>query len=461
MSPVLEATAMMVVTPRLSSNDTRKPTLRVNICPNSGTIYGYQPPTLYLIRDGEERVLHDDPLLDYSNAGLIASATVSYPQGNIYRLAPHHQLIRYEYKAYDLREAILSLTLEEKMFIFCHLLREIDQLHSHMGFHGAICPQQILVAQQDNVLLVRLVDGTDPVHPLDETDARRFKAPEAPSVPQTLRDRMAADMWAIGLVALEMFVGDADFTRRIMPIGDHATWMPEYVLPCIKVALPDILIPLFRGLLRKTPWKRWTVRQCLDWITLLHRDNDEDGNYSNGRDNDEDDDRDHDFGHERTRRSLSPSPSVSPSDTADGGSLSAMSDTRVGASSSTVSDAISEASSSSARDTPAEAPPSPVNKGPEEREIPQNRLPTFLPIHVMRKPRCPSLPHGSFSGVSESSSSYSRIRPVFLGWDVNLHAHFPGWNPQEYFPEHKYRVDSDVEDDWGDDEDDDYDDLFD
>ncbi len=173
-----------------------------------------------------------------------------------------------EYIPLNLREALPALDERDRLAAITHLASALTYLHANGITHRDLKPDNALIARQDGELIVKLADfGTSKQNDsaiMDTfTGTEIYMAPELFAKPRCYTSKI--DMWALGLVGMQLFTSwDPDGDSQWDPT-DFATWVCAVALKSISEA-PEFLRPLMKGLLRKDADRRWSARKCLSWL---------------------------------------------------------------------------------------------------------------------------------------------------------------------------------------------------
>ena len=170
------------------------------------------------------------------------------------------------------------------LVIVPQVINAVNFMHSRNYVHRDIKPGNILINWVNDQPVVKMADvGT--MKAADENNKSFagtpfYMAPECWVWP--LQYSKEVDMWAIGLVMLQLF-SDWDPTKddawanglcgKFNKLGFTA-WITEVLIPFVEVALPTFVQPILRGLLRESRQERWTADHCQVWVRecILHAD---------------------------------------------------------------------------------------------------------------------------------------------------------------------------------------------
>ncbi|OAA65115.1 Calcium/calmodulin-dependent protein kinase type IV [Akanthomyces lecanii RCEF 1005] len=173
-----------------------------------------------------------------------------------------------EYIPLNLREALHTFDERDRIATITHLGSALTHLHANGITHRDLKPDNALVARQDGVLLVKLADfGTSKQNTSATMDTftgtEIYMAPELFAKPRCYTSKV--DMWALGLIALQLFSSWNPDTDNTWDPNNFAVWVCTVALPSISEA-SGFLQPLIKKLLRRDAGRRWSSRKCLRWL---------------------------------------------------------------------------------------------------------------------------------------------------------------------------------------------------
>ncbi|KAM3501889.1 hypothetical protein MY11210_009243 [Beauveria gryllotalpidicola] len=173
-----------------------------------------------------------------------------------------------EYIPFNLRESLPTLDERDRLTAITHLGSALTYLHANGISHRDLKPDNALIAREGGELTVKLADfGTSKQNDsavMDTfTGTEIYMAPELFVKPRCYTSKV--DMWALGLIAMQLFTSwDPDNDNQWDP-NDYATWVCTVALKSISEA-PAFLRPMIKGLLRKDAGRRWSSWKCLSWL---------------------------------------------------------------------------------------------------------------------------------------------------------------------------------------------------
>ncbi|KAK1749553.1 kinase-like domain-containing protein [Echria macrotheca] len=215
-----------------------------------------------------------------------------------------------EYIPTNLSDILHTLEDEQKPIVLLHLASALHYMHSCGLAHRDVKPANVLV-QMEPTFAVKLADFGTSRNGGSSGEMETFTGTPAYMAPELFAERRSytnkVDMWALGLVALQVFT-----SWSVVPVADRSNsffdpWMRGVVIPRIRQA-PDTIQPLLVNMLRKDPRRRIDADVCLAWLS------DRLGDGSDVGDGDEggfQGDKSEDFEHESALRLRSPNPSLS------------------------------------------------------------------------------------------------------------------------------------------------------
>ncbi|KAM3449792.1 hypothetical protein MY3296_006666 [Beauveria thailandica] len=173
-----------------------------------------------------------------------------------------------EYIPLNLQEALPAFDEHDRFAAILHLGSALTYLHASGITHRDLKPSNALATRQDGKLIVKLADfGTSKQNNSEIMDTftgtEIYMAPELFAKPRRYTTKV--DMWALGLIGMQIFTSwDSDRDQK-WDATDFATWVCTVALKSISEA-PDSLRPMLKGLLRKDAERRWSSRKCLHWL---------------------------------------------------------------------------------------------------------------------------------------------------------------------------------------------------
>lgn len=173
-----------------------------------------------------------------------------------------------EYIPLNLREALHIFDERDRLTAIRHLGSALTYLHTNSITHRDLKPDNALIARQGGELTVKLADfGTSKQNSAANVDTftgtEIYMAPELFAKPRCYTSKV--DMWALGLIAMQLFTSwDPDNDNQWDP-NAFATWVCTVALKRISEA-PGFLRPMIKGLLRKDQRRRWSSWKCLGWL---------------------------------------------------------------------------------------------------------------------------------------------------------------------------------------------------
>lgn len=173
-----------------------------------------------------------------------------------------------EYIPLNLRQVLPNLEMSDMPSVMAHLSSALHHMHVLGMAHRDVKPDNVLVQIRNGKRTIKLADfGTS-----KRTDGRTmdtftgteiYMAPELFKRPRCYTSKV--DIWALGLIAMQLFTSfDPDTDSEWNP-ADFGPWMRDVILPLVEEA-PAEVRPLLRGLLRKCPKRRWSARKSLRWL---------------------------------------------------------------------------------------------------------------------------------------------------------------------------------------------------
>jgi serine/threonine protein kinase len=180
-----------------------------------------------------------------------------------------------EYIEDSLDGALIYLKGARSLVIVPQFIEAVEFMHTKNYVHRDIKPGNILIQWVNGQPVLKMADvGT--MKEADE-DLKTFAgtplymAPECWST--TRRYSKEVDMWAVGLVLLQLFT-DWDPTKDEAwvngPLGKFnelgSAWISKVLMPLIATAVPESVQQLLRGLLCESPQDRWTATRCQTWV---------------------------------------------------------------------------------------------------------------------------------------------------------------------------------------------------
>ena len=173
-----------------------------------------------------------------------------------------------EYIPFNLREALHTFDERDRLTAITHLGSALTYLHANGITHRDLKPDNALITREGGELIVKLADfGTSKQNDsaiMDTfTGTEIYMAPELFVKPRCYTCKV--DMWALGLIAMQLFTSwNPDNDNQWDP-NDFATWVCTIALKSISEA-PGFLRPMIKGLLRKNSGRRWSSWKCLSWL---------------------------------------------------------------------------------------------------------------------------------------------------------------------------------------------------
>ncbi|EGX87887.1 Calcium/calmodulin-dependent protein kinase type IV [Cordyceps militaris CM01] len=173
-----------------------------------------------------------------------------------------------EYIPLNLREALPSLDERDRLAAMTHIASALTYLHANGITHRDIKPDNVLISRQDGLLVAKVADfGTSKQNNSAKMDTftgtQIYMAPEVFVQPRYYSSKV--DMWAVGMIGMQLFTSwDPENDDQWDP-RDRATWVCTVALQTIPEA-PKFLRPMIKGLLRKHAGRRWSSWKCLSWL---------------------------------------------------------------------------------------------------------------------------------------------------------------------------------------------------
>jgi serine/threonine protein kinase len=156
--------------------------------------------------------------------------------------------------------------------VLTHLCSALEYL-SWLGItHRDVKPDNILVTPSFEFKLADF--GTAKYNAAKVMDTftgtEKYMAPELFETPRRYTSKV--DMWAVGLIALQLLTTWDPFTAKEWNPHDFETWVCD-VLHLHMDKAPKKFLPLLEGLLRVSPMSRWSAADNLQWLqkTYLRR----------------------------------------------------------------------------------------------------------------------------------------------------------------------------------------------
>ncbi|KID93610.1 Calcium/calmodulin-dependent protein kinase type IV, partial [Metarhizium majus ARSEF 297] len=173
-----------------------------------------------------------------------------------------------EYVPSTLRDTLPKLDSLQRLAISTQLVSALHYMHETGITHRDLRPDNALIQTQDGAVILKLADFGTSKHNLSSkmetfTGTEIYMAPELFIQPRSYTNKV--DMWAFGLIELEMFTSWEPDVDEIWDPSDFGKWIRTVVSPCIANA-PEKVRPMLKGLLRKGAEKRWSARRCLEWL---------------------------------------------------------------------------------------------------------------------------------------------------------------------------------------------------
>jgi serine/threonine protein kinase len=179
-----------------------------------------------------------------------------------------------EYIEDSLDKAFRQFKGARGLVIVPQIIKAVNFMYNKNHVHRDIKPGNILICWVDDQPILKMAD----VGTMKEDDDLKtfagtpfYMAPEYWSTP--LRYGKEVDMWAVGLVLLQLFTNwdpkmDAAWVDG--PLGKYnelgfSAWISEVLTPLIATAVPKVQ-QLLRGLLCESRHDRWTAARCQEWM---------------------------------------------------------------------------------------------------------------------------------------------------------------------------------------------------
>lgn len=182
-----------------------------------------------------------------------------------------------EYIKDDPYSALTRLKGPPSLVVVPQLVEEVDFMHARNYVSRDIKPANVLIQWNDDqpVLKVADVGSMKQVDDGLKTFAGTpvYMAPECWSANPWYSKEV--DMWALGLVLLQLFTEWEPRDDRAWveggPYGKHnklgfSIWISEVLMPYIETAVPGSVQQVLKGVLCESPQDRWSAARCQTWV---------------------------------------------------------------------------------------------------------------------------------------------------------------------------------------------------
>lgn len=173
----------------------------------------------------------------------------------------HERIPYYTMEYLSQAATILTDTAHDKIDLLIELLQALAYLHRHGIVHRDLKPSNILVTDHVHVLDFGLASA---VSMASRTNQQGFIGTLAYAAPETFDKNpitTAADLYAVGVLAYEMFAGRHPFdTSRVAPLILDILTTPPDLTPLERV---PALVPIIGRLLAKSPTERYADADAL------------------------------------------------------------------------------------------------------------------------------------------------------------------------------------------------------
>lgn len=170
-----------------------------------------------------------------------------------------------------LRRRKRSLTANLALSIAAHAATALKHLHAEGIVHGGLDPGEVLLSYDGEVKLgdqrLRALDqhlGTDLVEESDTT----YLAPEARADAGQATE--ASDVYALGLVVLEMLIGSAVWKAESMSVAGSVAALRDFThVGQADPSFTEDLVGLLEGMLAEAPDQRTTAASALEKLKAI------------------------------------------------------------------------------------------------------------------------------------------------------------------------------------------------
>lgn len=173
-----------------------------------------------------------------------------------------------EYIPSTLRDELPTLNPPQRLEISTQFISALHYMHECGITHRDLRPENALVHWQEGAVILKLADfGTSKQNLSSKmetfTGTAIYMAPELFVRPRSYTCKV--DMWAFGLIQLEMFTTWLPQADDTWDPNDFGRWVRTELCPRI-ADTPENVQAMLKGLLRKGAEKRWSAGKCLKWL---------------------------------------------------------------------------------------------------------------------------------------------------------------------------------------------------
>ncbi|KID82661.1 Calcium/calmodulin-dependent protein kinase type IV [Metarhizium guizhouense ARSEF 977] len=191
-----------------------------------------------------------------------------------------------EYLPLNLGEALPGLDKSERLIAMTYLSSALAYMYTSGVNHRDLKLDNALVIKRQRELIVKLADFStlkqNESAKMDTfTGTEIYMAPELFNKPRLYINKI--DMWALGLIGMQLFTNWEPETDEQWDPNDFRTWVCNVAIPEIAEA-PEFLQPMIKGLLRKNPVRRWSPWKCLKWLWKYEATDSPDETFKSGTD---------------------------------------------------------------------------------------------------------------------------------------------------------------------------------
>jgi len=161
-------------------------------------------------------------------------------------------------------KAVDNASLEQKIKWFYQLVVAIDFCHRRKILHLDLKPENILVSSNNNIKVIDFgVSQFEERVVHEEVGTVDFLPPEIMRSDDVYVSK-ASDLWALGVIAYEMFTGQYPFGKSLRDIMHNVLEAKYDPSP-----LPIHIRPIVEGLLQVDYNERWTTVDILNYMNSL------------------------------------------------------------------------------------------------------------------------------------------------------------------------------------------------